>query len=53
MRYYSLVYDAYSIHVYKLMTGILQEILTYINVYICEVAMPSSPLLIFLFVPLE
>ena len=38
---------------YKLMTGILQEILTYINVYICEVAMPSSPLLIFLFVPLE
>ena len=38
---------------YKLMTGILQEILTYINVYIREVAMPSWLLLSFLFDPLE
>ena len=44
--YYQIDYIAYYL---QLKTGILHEILTHINVYMCEVGMPPSHPLIFSF----
>ena len=41
------------IYFFQLKTGMLQEILTKLNVYTCKIGMPPSHPLLFLFDPLE
>jgi len=51
IHYYSLLY---AVHIlFPVKTGILHEILTYIDVYICKLGMPPSDPLIFQLDPLK